>query len=130
MIEYGVLGPVAVIRDGEHVDLGTPMLRKVLGLLLCQDGRPIAADVMIDAIWDGQPPPTARKTLQVYVMRLRRALGDPGLITHTPAGYAIAIPPDSLDARTFVREARAGSAARSVGDLRAARSRFGTALEL
>ncbi len=40
------------------------------------------------SLWDGDPPPSARKTLQIYAHRLRRTLDDGERLKHTPGGYA------------------------------------------
>jgi DNA-binding SARP family transcriptional activator len=37
---------------------------------------PAARDRLIDELWDGRPPATARKVLQTYVSKLRRLVGE------------------------------------------------------
>ncbi|WP_412543078.1 BTAD domain-containing putative transcriptional regulator [Longispora sp. K20-0274] len=130
MIEYGVLGPVSVQRDGTQLDLGAPMMRRLLALLLCQDGQAISAEAIIDALWDGAPPPSARKTLQVYVMRLRRALGDSTAVRHTPAGYLLAAAQGAVDAHVFTRQCQLADSARNAHDLDAAHDWYQRALRL
>src|SRR6202034_1269213 len=65
--------------------------------------------------WQGQPPETARVTLQNYVKRLRQALGPLGYqrIVTRPAGYLIEVMPGELDVTRFTElQAAAARAAR------------------
>ena len=43
----------------------------------------------MDALWDGDPPRTAAKTLQNYVLRLRRRGWAAPAIATRPPGYAL-----------------------------------------
>lgn len=101
MFEFWVLGPLQVRRDGKPVALNALMVRRVLAVLLCRAGRPVTADQLAEALWPDDPPPTARKTLQGYVHRLRRALGEPSQVSYGPAGYSIAVAAGELDASRF-----------------------------
>jgi predicted ATPase/DNA-binding SARP family transcriptional activator len=70
-----VLGPVTAERDGSRVPLGGVKPRLALALLAMRPGRPTPVEVLIDGLWGEDPPPTARKSLQVHVSSLRKALG-------------------------------------------------------
>ncbi|MFJ8962268.1 BTAD domain-containing putative transcriptional regulator [Lentzea sp. NPDC102401] len=108
--EFGVLGPLRVVVEGKDVDLDQPMLRRLLALLLCDANSPVSAEALADALWETNPPASARKTLQLYVHRLRRKLRDPARITHGPAGYRLVVEPGELDAdemRRLVADAHA-----------------------
>lgn len=108
--EFGVLGPLRVAVEGEDVDLDQPMLRRLLALLLCDANSPVSAEALADALWETKPPASARKTLQLYVHRLRKKLRDPARITHGPAGYRLVVEPGELDAdelRRLVADAHA-----------------------
>jgi DNA-binding SARP family transcriptional activator len=48
----------------------------VLARLAIAGGAVVAADRIIDDLWDGDPPRSATNTLQSYVSNLRRVLGD------------------------------------------------------
>src|SRR5688572_20364020 len=54
-------------------------------------------------LWDGDPPASARKAVQVHVSQLRRALKDlPGVsLEWSRQGYRLDIPDGSLDLRLF-----------------------------
>lgn len=99
--EYRILGPVEVVVDGRPVSL----TRKPLVLLACllvRANTDVPVDVLADALWDGDDdaPADAKRTLQTYVMRLRRALGA-GAITTTSTGYRLDADAESLDLLRF-----------------------------
>ena len=98
--EFGILGPVEALRDGARLPLGGPRQRAVLVRLLLDPGQVIPADVLVTDVWDGDPPATARKTLQKYVSELRGSLGPTALRT-TGRGYAVDVDPPSVDAHRF-----------------------------
>ena len=76
--------------------------RRLLAVLALRAGRLVRIDEAIDALWGDQPPPTARKSLQNQVVRLRQRLG-PDAITTEPDGYRLLAP---TDAPEFERLAR------------------------
>ncbi len=99
MVEFEVLGPLKAIK-GEHLlALGGPKQRLVLALLLADPGQTISVDRLIDGVWDGQPPDTARKTLQGYVHHLREVVGS--VIQTDQAGYRLDTAGVSIDAIEF-----------------------------
>src|SRR5262249_29825634 len=66
-------------------------------------------------LWGDYPPPTARVTVQNYVKRLRRTLGDVGhsRIVTRPGGYLIRVAAHELDLTQFeALQAQARDAAR------------------
>ena len=86
---------------------------------------PVSTDRLIEEIWDGRPPATALKSVQVSVARLRKALGDGRLVTHE-RGYELIVEPGELDADRFDELVRAASGA--TPDQAAARLREALAL--
>ena len=109
-MEFRILGPLEVEEDGRQVPLGGAKQRALLALLLLSHGRPVSTDRLIDDVWSGQPPPTAVKSVQVYVARLRRALGDGRIITRG-RGYELAVAPGEIDVDRFDALVRAASGA-------------------
>jgi DNA-binding SARP family transcriptional activator len=98
-VDFLVLGPLEV-RDGRRrVPTGGPQAEKVLAALLLARGRAVALDALVDALWDGEPPPTANHQVHKLIGGLRRRL--PGLI-HT-RGRAYLLPPGTypVDAERF-----------------------------
>ncbi|GAB3893490.1 hypothetical protein GCM10027612_43140 [Microbispora bryophytorum subsp. camponoti] len=130
MFEFDVLGPLRVSRDGVPVPLDAAMLRRLLAALLCTPGRPVAVPALIEALWGSTPPRSAHKTLQIYVLRLRRALGERDRVVHCAGGYAATVLPPELDVLRFRELTAAGRAARRTADLAKAGTLFERALGL
>ncbi|NIK55793.1 AfsR/SARP family transcriptional regulator [Kribbella shirazensis] len=107
-MRYDVLGALRIRDDhGEPIELSSAKQRLVLALLLYRRGQPLSADRLLDLLWDGEPPRTARTNLQVYVHRLRQALGE-GRIQHGPDGYRLIAEPGEIDAVLFEEHAAGG----------------------
>jgi YVTN family beta-propeller protein len=80
-------------------------------------------------LWGERPPDRATKTVQVYVSRLRKALGEGVLLTRG-GGYLLDIEPDQVDAASFERLAQEGREALERSDARNARRLLHQALDL
>ena len=106
-MEFRILGPLEVRSDGRALDLGGPKQRALLAALLLQPNRVVARDRLVDLLWDDDPPDTARKALQMYVSKLRKAIGRERLETRAP-GYLVAVDDDELDLARFERLRAAG----------------------
>ncbi|WP_026932332.1 AfsR/SARP family transcriptional regulator [Glycomyces tenuis] len=125
-LEFRVLGPLGLLLDGEPGPALPPMQRRLLAVLLARGGRQLTSGELADAVWSGTPPPSAERTLQVHLHRLRRALGDPTRISRGEAGYLIDVAADELDAARFerllatARRERAAAPAAAVDTLRRA----------
>ena len=75
MLEFSILGPVEVRRDGRVVALAGARSRVLLVALLIRRDAFVSADRLIEDVWSERPPASVRKALQMQVSRLRRALG-------------------------------------------------------
>ncbi len=106
-MRYRVLGPVGVDDGARSLPLGGYRQRLVLALLLSRVGESLSTDWLVDAVWGEHPPRTARKTLQVYVARLRAVLGEDAVKTG-PTGYRLVLREGELDAEEFVAAADRG----------------------
>jgi predicted ATPase/DNA-binding SARP family transcriptional activator len=130
MIEFRVLGPIEVVRDGNLVGLGGPRQRVLLALLLVSAPRPVPIDRLADELWHGEPPDGASTTMRAYVSKLRTVLGGDAPITSSNAGYALDVEGDHVDATRFERLAIEGREALERGGTRRAAMRLRRALEL
>ena len=107
-MRFQVLGPLEVEADNGPVVLGGPKERLLLALLLTRPNQVVPVEALVRGLWGERPPPTAAKTLQSHVARLRRALeptrarGAAGevLVTREP-GYLVRVAPGALDAAQF-----------------------------
>jgi DNA-binding SARP family transcriptional activator len=137
-MEFGLLGSLAVRRRGTAVAVQPGKQRVLLAALLLKPNRLVPLDDLAEALWGPMPPETARATLQCYVMRLRKSLGDDrGRIITQPGGYQISVAAGEVDvarceallgsARVAARD---GSWDRAAGQARAALALWrGEALE-
>ncbi len=129
-MHYCVLGTTRALRDdGTAVTLGGARLRALLTVLALRPGRTVPAGVLVDEVWDGDPPADAAGALQALVGRLRRALGH-SAVESVEGGYRLAAPPDAVDLHRFERLAGEGSRALEDGDAAGALTALGEALAL
>lgn len=113
--EFGILGPVRVVRDGRDVAVGAVQLRTVLAALLVDADRVVPVAALVDRLWGDGPPRGARNAVQNYVLRLRRALG-PGVVVTDRCGYVLRVAEQGgLDVRGFASLVAAGRAAAGEG---------------
>ncbi|HEX4811764.1 MAG TPA: BTAD domain-containing putative transcriptional regulator [Nonomuraea sp.] len=136
-LRFAVLGPVRAWRDGRELDLGTPLQRSILGMLLLREGHAVTPNELIDAVWGEDAPPRALGALRTYVSRLRTVLeperparSRPELLTSIGRGYALRLPEDALDLARFERGIVAAEAARKAGRPRESADALRTALAL
>src|SRR3954468_2346649 len=95
-MDFRLLGPLEVTERGRSVALGGPKQRSVLALLLLHANETVSFDRIQAALWGDDPPPTATKSIQVNISRLRKDLGADRLTTRTP-GYVLHVGADELD---------------------------------
>ena len=124
-LEFRILGPLEVRRDGAPVGVGGPRQRALLALLLCNANRVLSRDQLIDELLGDQSARSVERMLRVQVSRLRKALAageaEPRLIARAP-GYLLRVEAGELDLERFERLSRDGRAALEGGDAaRAAR---------
>src|SRR5688572_15195866 len=109
-VEFQVLGPLRVARDGRPVELDTarkPIL--LLAAMLIYEGHPVPTDQILDVLWNGDPPASALKNIQLYAHRIRRVLGV-ARVPHGPPRLMLA-PDDRLDMHEFRRHTARASVA-------------------
>ena len=75
-------------------------------MLLLHANQVVSRERLIDGVWGDSPPPTAAHTLDAYMSRLRKELGEqvepPRLVNRRP-GYVLRVEPDELDLHRFER---------------------------
>ena len=128
--EVRVLGELEVVgRDGAVVPLPAKQ-RRLLAALIAADGRACGVDELVEAVWDGSPPTSARNLVQVYVSQLRKALLEGMAVVTRGGAYALELEPGRLDATRFERLLAECEAARRDGNEALAASLAGRALAL
>lgn len=120
-MEYRILGPLEVLRDGHHLNLGGPRQRAVLAALLVAGGRAVSVDALTEQVWGAHVPPKPLISLRSYLTNLRRVLGEDA-VQRSQVGYHLDTRGDVVDAEEFARLVDAGRRALEAGDNAAARS--------
>lgn len=104
VLRFGILGPLEVVRGRSRIEIGAAKLRIFLAALLVRANQPVSLDELAARLWGDRTPKTARSTIRVHAMRLRRVLGDDGrsavVRTHTD-GYSVEVTRDQLDLLRF-----------------------------
>ena len=101
-MEFRLLGPLEVVEQERLLSLGGVKQRSLLAILLLHANQVVSSDRLIDDLWRDAPPVTAGKSIQVYVSRLRKELGEGRLSTRTP-GYVLHVDSPELDLARFER---------------------------
>ncbi|WP_223830295.1 AfsR/SARP family transcriptional regulator [Nocardiopsis quinghaiensis] len=114
---FRVLGPLQVRSHEARVPIPPGRQQVVLSALLLEVGKVVSTDYLIDAIWDEDPPDTARTQVQICVSKLRKRLAPAGvdLLTRV-SGYIIEVDPGRIDAGHAERLSGRAHAARRDGD--------------
>jgi SARP family transcriptional regulator, regulator of embCAB operon len=116
---YGILGPLCVSCDGADVTVSGVRRISLLVRLLISANQRVSVDRLIEDLWEGEAPGSARATLQSHISHLRGQLGTDQL-THTSAGYQLKVEHGALDADTFQVESRDGRERLAVSEFEAA----------
>jgi YVTN family beta-propeller protein len=122
-MDYRILGRLEVCDDGRDVALGGEKPRALLAILLLHRNEVVSADRLTDELWGQSPPPSATRTLQAYVSRLRKALngtgaawGPAGSVLTRGRGYLLRVGPGELDLERFCGLAERGRQALAAGE--------------
>jgi DNA-binding SARP family transcriptional activator len=130
-MRFRVLGPLQVLSGDAWQTIGARKWRSLLAALLLQPGHTVSVDTLTNAIWGDEPPAKAANLVSIYVLRLRRLLGDPDgqlLVTRAPGYFILAMPGD-VDAARFEELVEEGRRALAADPERAA-ALLGEALQL
>jgi DNA-binding SARP family transcriptional activator len=114
-MEYRILGPLLVSREGKPVTLGGRRNTELLCLLLLRANQVVSSDRLAEDLWAGAVPANPRKAVQVYVSRLRKSLGVDVLTTRAQ-GYVLRVEEGQLDAWRFEQLVAQGRQAQAAGD--------------
>jgi DNA-binding SARP family transcriptional activator/DNA polymerase III delta prime subunit len=130
---YRLLGPLEVGNGGNNAVIRPGRQEIVLCVLLLNANRVVGIDRLIDAVWDTEPPATARTQVQICVSALRRNLGRTGLptsIVTKPPGYLMRVADGELDTQVFAARVAGADDAVRAGDPAGAADLLASALAL
>ena len=88
-LRFAVFGGPRVWRDGVELDLGPPQRRLLLTLLMLAGGDAVSTDLVVETLWEDDPPGTALNVVHRHVGQLRRTL-EPELTSRQPGSYVAA----------------------------------------
>jgi len=136
-LQFRLLGPFEVWRDGRPAGPAGPKRRGLLAMLVLHANHAVPAADLIDGLWATDPPPSAVNLVQTYVSAWRKAMepdrpsrGGHGRLSMAGAGYRLLVKPGELDLDQFFEAVADGRAAAAAGDIRAEAARLGEALAL
>ncbi|MBC7273169.1 MAG: AfsR/SARP family transcriptional regulator [Streptomyces sp.] len=141
------MGILDVRVNGVSVAPTAPKPRQVLALLALHADQVVPVAALIDELWAGRPPRSARTTLQTYVLQLRDlitvALQEQGsaaggapavsakdVLVTAPGGYLLVSGEGTSDVREFERLTGQGYRAMDAGDFPGAAGLLRQALDL
>lgn len=100
-VHIRLLGPLEVDDGVAARSVGGAKERMLLALLALARGEFVSATTIADTLWRGDPPPSAAKSVQVLIARLRKALAAeppiPVAIEFNAGAYRLQVPRDALD---------------------------------
>jgi DNA-binding SARP family transcriptional activator len=132
MMRFRLLGPLEVRAGEDWREIGAPKWRSVLAVLLINAGQVVPVDVLINEVWRDAPPDTAANLVSIYVLRLRRLMGDTdGRLLRTRApGYQLRLGAAETDVQVFEALVHDGRRALAAGDAQGAAATLAEALTL
>ena len=116
-MEFRLLGPLEVCRDGEQLVLGGPMQRSVLAILVLHANEVVPRGRLLADVW-GERAPESEHSLDVYLSRLRKtltAVGEGEVLIRRGRGYLLRVEAGSLDLVCFEQQIEAGERALAEG---------------
>ena len=128
-MQFSILGPLEVQRDGFAVQLGGDRQRALLAFLLLHAGEIVSTELLADELWRNESRAAAARLVETHVDSLRRAIGREALVARFP-GYLLSIDSDDIDLRRFERLVEEGRAALAAGQPEDASARLREALRL
>ena len=135
-MDFRILGPLEVVDQGRELSLTGGKQSALLAILLLHPNEVVPSDRLIDELWGERAPPTAAKSLQVHVSRLRAAFDDSGanggdgVVLTRGGGYLVRVRPGELDCDRFERLVQEASGVLGDGDARRALELLGEAFAL
>ncbi|MGH3255437.1 MAG: AfsR/SARP family transcriptional regulator [Streptosporangiaceae bacterium] len=132
MMRFRLLGPLEVWAGEDWREIRAPKWRSLLAVLLIKAGQVVPVDVLINEVWQDAAPDTAANLVSIYVLRLRRLMGDAdGSLLRTRApGYQLRLDQADSDLQVFDALVRDGRRALTAGDAERAAGLLAEALAL
>jgi YVTN family beta-propeller protein len=125
-MDFRILGSLEVYDNGRPLPLGGHQQRALLALLLLRANRVVPVDEIVEDLWGARPPPSATKSTQALVSKLRKLLADEsdekagdvsedGILLTRSHGYVLTVVPGELDLHRFQALTEEGRRALAAG---------------
>jgi DNA-binding SARP family transcriptional activator len=105
MSHFWLLGPVEVVVGEAEVVFDRRQHRDLLVLLLLHPNRTLTVERIVEEMWGGRPPTTAKAQLNNMVWAIRRKLahgaGHVATLAHRHGGYVLDIATELVDLARF-----------------------------
>ena len=137
-MRIAVLGPLEVRAD-DLAPINVPGAKERLLLAVLAAGAPgvVSTDSLVETLWNGDAPVSARKSLQAHVVRLRSSLepdrprGSTGrYVVRRGTGYALTVDRSSIDRLAIGDLAARGHARLASGEPEEAERQLAAAVDL
>ena len=107
-VEIGILGPLEVRAGGQAVQITGSRLRALVTRLALDAPATVSTAELLGAVWSADAPAEPLNALQSLISRVRRVLGDAGLIQQLAGGYRLAVDRGAVDVAAFTDLVAAG----------------------
>jgi predicted ATPase/DNA-binding SARP family transcriptional activator len=111
VVQIRLFGGVRATNDaGQSVDVGPAKCQALLAALALSSGSAVPVPRLVELVWGENAPRTAEKTLQSYVTKLRKGLGNDAIV-RTGSAYRLDVSDrsgDVTDVARFQRHLAAG----------------------
>jgi DNA-binding SARP family transcriptional activator/ABC-type transport system substrate-binding protein len=114
-MEFRLLGPLEIRRDGRTLAVGGAKQRTLVVLLLLHANEVVSRDLLIDELWGDRASRDSAHSLDVQISRLRKTLDPAPLVTRS-TGYVLDVDPEQIDVFQFERLLEEGRVANAAGD--------------
>lgn len=99
-VEFRILGPLRIYDGQRWICLAGSRQQRLLAALLLSPNEVVPLSQLVDAVWDDDPPATAKRQVQNSISALRRIPTGPVIVADGP-GYRIEVAAGRLDAQVF-----------------------------
>ncbi|WP_280425955.1 BTAD domain-containing putative transcriptional regulator [Nocardia carnea] len=132
-IDMRLLGPVRLVVGGRRLRLSGHRTQTILAVLAVERGVAVSPQHLGRRVWDDEPPPTYRSSLQNQIARIRAAIRAAGVsdtdLLRTESGcYRLLLRPGECDLHRFTEARTEAVMARDRGDYEGASGAFRRAL--
>jgi len=118
-VDIAILGPFAVTGGGRPLPLARYKQRLLLATLALCAGDVVPVDRLVEILWEGTPPQTARKQIHGYVSALRALLvlagEDASALQTCATGYRLVLPQAKVDLSRFTEQTATADRQRRAG---------------